>query len=95
MNEDITRSKDRSAVLLILARSPPLALRLGKEYLRMRRKANKAKVRFYNALVQSGLPKREAKLLAEQYASALSVRSIIRNLDLVRSISWFDLDRPE
>ena len=45
MNEDITRSKDRSAVLLILRDLHPSLTCLGKEYLRMRRKANKAKVR--------------------------------------------------
>lgn len=69
--------RDRSAVLTIAANFPPLAFRLGLQYLRVKRSANRARNRFYKELVRSGLPRNQAKDLADQYVSAVSIRSIM------------------
>ncbi len=69
--------KDRSAVLYTAAFGPLLGLRLSLPYLRMKRAARRAEKRFYRELVRSGLPRMEARYLAGEYASAISVRSML------------------
>jgi hypothetical protein len=73
---------DREAVLVAVAHAPALTLRLGLQYLRMRRSANKARGRFYKELINGGIPKEQAKDLADQYVSAVSIRSIIKTAGL-------------
>jgi hypothetical protein len=71
------RQEDRSAVLYAAAFGPLLGLRLALSYLKMKRAARRAETRFYRELVRSGLPKIEARHLAEEYGSAVSVRSVL------------------
>ncbi len=68
----------RSMVMMAASRGPILVLRLSRSYLRMRRSANAARKRFYRELVQNGLPKNEAKDLADEYSSSLSIRSALK-----------------
>ena len=70
--------EDRSYVLMAAARAPLLAARLTLSYLQMKRSAKAARKRFYDELVNNGLPKNEAMILADEYASSLSIRSIMR-----------------
>jgi len=81
-------TQDRSAVLTITARAPFLVIRLGIQYLRSKRTANKARSRFYNELISNGLPRHHAKDLADQYASVISVKSIIRTIGAAPISDW-------
>lgn len=73
-------ARDRSAVLAVASSTPSLIFRLGVKYLKMKRSANRARGRFYKELIRSGLPKHEAKGLSDQYVSAISIRSLIKNV---------------
>lgn len=72
--------KDRSAVLYAVALGPSVGLKVTISYLRMKRAARRAEKSFYRELVRSGLPHREAKDLALEYGSAVSIRELIAEL---------------
>jgi hypothetical protein len=74
------RPEAGEAVLQATAAAPLLALRLGASYLRMKRQARRARRAFYRELVGSGLTPEEARCLADEYASAVSVRELVRAL---------------
>ena len=76
--------KNRQAILLSVVHAPVITYRVGLEFLRMKRSAKKARGRFYKELLSGGIPPRQAKDLADQYASAVSIRSMI---DTIRSTS--------
>jgi hypothetical protein len=69
---------NRQAVAVSAVQAPTLILRVGIQYLRMKRSANKARGRFYTELIRGGIPKPQAKELADQYVSVVSVRSIFQ-----------------
>ena len=69
--------KDRSAVLYAAAFGPAVGLKVTVSYLKMKRAARRAEKKFYRELLRSGLPKTEARGLAEEYGSAVSIREII------------------
>jgi hypothetical protein len=69
---------NRQAIGVSIVQAPTLLFRVGLQYLRTKRSANKARGRFYSELVRSGVPKRQAKELADEYASAVSIRSILQ-----------------
>jgi hypothetical protein len=69
--------KDRSVVLYAAVFGPVLGLRLTLSYLKVKRAARRAEKRFYHELVRSGLPKMEAKHLAGEYGSAISIRGVL------------------
>jgi hypothetical protein len=66
---------NRQAIGVSLVQAPALLFRVGLQYLRMKRSANKARGRFYAELVHSGIPKQQARELADQYVSVVSIRS--------------------
>lgn len=68
---------DRSMVLYGVAYSPLIVLKVGINYLRMKRAARKAEQSFYRELIRSGLPSQDAKGLANEYGSAISLRSLL------------------
>lgn len=68
---------DRSAVLYAVAYAPSVGLKVTVSYLRMKRAARRAEKNFYRELLSSGLPREEAKDLAIEYGSAVSIRSLI------------------
>ena len=70
--------KDGQAILISVASVPALSFRIGMQYLRMKRSARKARGRFYRELLSSGIPRYQAKDLADQYVSIVSLRSILR-----------------
>lgn len=72
--------KDRSAVLYAAALGPVVGLKVTVSYLRMKRAARRAEKSFYRELLHSGLPREEAKDLALEYGSAVSIRSIVADL---------------
>jgi hypothetical protein len=79
---------NRQAIGVSLVQAPALLLRVGLQYLRMKRSANKARGRFYAELVRGGIPKRQAKELADEYASVVSIRSILRALRSTTMSAW-------
>lgn len=68
--------EERSAVLVTAAEAPFIVFRIGVQYLKMKRSANKARGAFYHGLVGSGVPPEMAGRLADEYVSGLSVRSL-------------------
>jgi hypothetical protein len=69
---------NRQAVAVTAVQAPVLIFRVGIQYLRIKRSANRARGRFYSELIQVGVPKPQAKELADQYVSAVSLRSTMQ-----------------
>lgn len=78
--------QDRSAVLYAVAYGPSVGLKVVVSYLRMKRAARRAEKRFYHELVRSGLPAQEARSLALEYGSAVSVRELVSGLSDIPSM---------
>ncbi|MBI0582889.1 MAG: hypothetical protein ISF22_01535 [Methanomassiliicoccus sp.] len=72
--------EDRSAVLYAAAFGPAIGLKVTISYLRMKRAARKAEKGFHRQLVQAGLPREDARLLAEEYGAAISLRELVGGL---------------
>jgi len=70
--------RDRSTVLYAASYGPIIGIKLGIKYLKFKRAARRGERRFYHELRSQGLSRIEARYLAEQYGSAVSVRSLIR-----------------
>lgn len=71
---------DRQAVLYAVAMAPQLLYHISISYLRMRRRANKQGKEFYRALVRDGVPKDQARSLADEYSSAISLIKMIKKI---------------
>ena len=76
----MTRDEDREAILTVAAFTPALLLRVGISFLRLKRRANKAAKSFYKELVRNGIPPHEARKLADEYTSLVSVRYWAKSL---------------
>jgi len=72
--------KDREAIVYMAAAIPFMMWRLALSYLRMRRQARREGHLFYQTLLRDGVPKEEAKKLAEVYVSSISLTSMIREM---------------
>jgi hypothetical protein len=72
------RRRDNGAVVAVVASMPLMAYRLLRSYLRVRVSAKKASKAFYRSLLASGMPKREAKALRDEYGAGMSMASLIR-----------------
>jgi hypothetical protein len=68
------------AVLQMAALTPFMAARLSGPYLRMKRQVKNARRTFYHELVAAGMSPRDAGRLADEYASAASLRTVLRTL---------------
>ena len=79
---------NRQATAVTIVQAPVLLFRVGLQYLRMKRSVNKARGHFYAELVRGGIPKRQAKELADQYASAVSIRSIMQAMRSTGVPAW-------
>jgi hypothetical protein len=64
-------------VLYAVALGPLVGLKVGISFLKMKRAARRGEKKFYRELRRSGLPKEEAKYLANEYGAGISVRNII------------------
>jgi hypothetical protein len=73
---------NRQAILISIVQVPKLSFRVGLQYLRLKRSANKARGRFYKELINGGVPKQQAKNLADLYVSAVSIRSIVKTVGM-------------
>ncbi|HEY3421220.1 MAG TPA: hypothetical protein VGK23_11780 [Methanomassiliicoccales archaeon] len=71
---------DNGAIVIVVASMPLMAYRLLRSYLRVKVSAKKASKVFYRSLLASGLPKREAKALRDEYGAGMSLTSLIREL---------------
>jgi hypothetical protein len=71
---------DNGAIVIVAASIPLMAYRLFRSYLRVKVSAKKASKVFYRSLLASGLPKREAKALRDEYGDGMSLTSLIREL---------------
>ena len=74
------------AVLQAAALAPFMAMRLSGSYLRMKRQAKRARRTFYRELAATGMSPRDAGRLADEYASAASLRTVLRTF--VRWPGW-------
>ena len=76
----MTRDEDREAILAVAAFAPALVIRIGISFLKLKRRANKAAKCFYRELVRNGIPQEEARKLADEYTSLVSVRHWAKSL---------------
>ncbi len=72
--------------MAVAANAPGLVWRLGISYLRYKRQAKRAGKVFFRSLVTNGMPEKEARDLADEYMSALSLMSIMRQLPFRRPV---------
>jgi hypothetical protein len=70
--------KDNGAVIAVVASMPVMVYRLLTSYLRVKLAAKKASKTFYRSLLASGLPKREAKALRDEYGAGMSLTALIQ-----------------
>lgn len=76
-------AREAGPVMLAFAASAPtLLLRLFVSYLKAKRRANAAGKEFFNALIAGGIPKDEARSLADAYSSSVSIRKIMRDFGM-------------
>jgi hypothetical protein len=81
MNERKGADRDgREAIIYVAAAVPFLLWRLSLSYLRMRRKANKEGHEFYMALLRNGVPREQARELADIYSTSISLTQMIREM---------------
>jgi len=66
-------------MLVVAASAPSLALRLFFPYLRAKRRAKAAGKKFFKAMVAGGIPRTEARSLADVYSSSISLRQMMKD----------------
>jgi len=66
----------------VMAAVPSLVLKTGWAYLMMKKRAQKASKMLERELVSSGIPAEYAGKLADQFASEVSIRKIIKTIDM-------------
>jgi hypothetical protein len=76
----MSRDEDREAFLVVVAFAPALVIRVGISFLKLKRRANKAAKSFYKELLRNGIPPQEARKLADDYTSAVSIRYWTKNV---------------
>lgn len=69
---------DNGAVIAVVASMPVICYRLFRSYLRIKLTAKRASKAFYRSLLDSGLPKREARALRDEYGAGMSLSALIR-----------------
>ena len=84
MKSDQQRSaREAGPVMLAFAASAPtLLLRLFISYLKAKRRANAASKEFFRALIAGGIPKDQARSLADTYSSSVSIRKMMRDFGM-------------
>ena len=73
---------------------PMMVIRIGWPYLMMKRRANKCSRRLRKQLVEGGMPPRLAAKMADNYASELSIRKFMSNMDFKGFRLRSDDDKP-
>ena len=76
----MSRDEDREAVLTMAAYAPAIVIRVGISVLKLKRRANKASRSFYKELLRNGIPPHDARKLADEYTSVVSIRHWAKNL---------------
>jgi hypothetical protein len=74
----MSEKRGGEAALVVAAMVPSMALKILRSYLHLRREAKRSTREFYRSLLRNGVPKHEAKGLADDYNSMISLRSVIR-----------------
>jgi len=77
--------EDREAIIYVAAAVPFLLWRLLLAYLRMRSRASKEGRLFYAALLRDGVPREQARELADMYSSSISLTQMIKEMRLFTS----------
>ena len=74
----MSKDKNTGEVMLVVAANvPSLSWKVLRSYMRMKSTANRSARSFYRTMIANGMPKHQAKMLADEYASAFSLRTII------------------
>lgn len=67
-------------VAMAVAKGPKIALKLGWQYLRIKKRAQRAEKVFRKKLLAAGLEKETAERLAERYASTVRLKELLRTI---------------
>jgi hypothetical protein len=70
--------KGGEATLVVAAMMPSMVLTILRSYLHLRKEAKRSTREFYQSLLKNGVPKHEAKGLADEYNSLVSLRTILK-----------------
>ncbi len=73
-------SEAGEAVLVIAGMMPWIVWSVLVAYLRMKKTASRSADVMFQTMVRNGMPKREARQLADEYASTFTIRSIIQTV---------------
>jgi len=76
VREEPRRDIPKTAAVIIYT-VPGLAIRLGFNYLRMKKRSQRAAKRFVRNLQANGMPEAEAKRLGESYGTEISIRKLV------------------
>ena len=72
--------RNGEAFIVIAAMMPYIIWSVFSAYLRMKKNASRSADVFFKTMVQNGMPRHEARQLADEYASAFTIRSIVRSV---------------
>lgn len=75
-------------VAAVIAMVPPLVLRTGWAYLKMRKRAQKVSKQLERQFIEGGIPSEYAGRLAEQFESDMSLTKMIRRMDRPFGGAW-------
>jgi len=82
MTED-TNSEDLPKIVAsVMVMVPPIVFKTGWAFLKMRRRAHKVSRQLERQMVANGIPSEYAGRLAEQFETDLSIRKIVREMDV-------------
>jgi hypothetical protein len=70
--------KGGEVMLVVASMVPSMALRLLRSYLHLRKEAKRSTRDFYQSLLKNGVPKHEAKGLADTYNSMISLKTLMK-----------------
>ena len=70
--------KGGEVMLVVAATVPSMALRILRTYLHLRKEAKRSTRDFYKSLLKNGVPKHEAKGLADTYNQMISLKTLMK-----------------
>ncbi len=70
--------KGGEVMLVVAAMVPTMILKILRSYLHLRKEAKRSTRDFYRSLLNNGVPKHEAKGLADTYNSMISLKTLMK-----------------
>jgi hypothetical protein len=81
MTDEVEQDIPKTVANVMVA-LPPLTIRTGWAYLRMKKRAQRMSKVIKREMVSEGMPEHMAARLADEFASGISIRRLIRDMDI-------------